>query len=76
VERTRAAWLESRLARVYDPRHVVHLGQASVPRHPPSRRRFRHERVENAAQIGPAIGRALASGGPYLVDVFIDGTFK
>ncbi|TMQ14584.1 MAG: thiamine pyrophosphate-binding protein, partial [Candidatus Rokuibacteriota bacterium] len=30
------------------------------------------QRVEKATEVGPAIGRALASGGPYLIDVRID----
>ena len=34
------------------------------------------ERVEKAPEIAPAIGRAFASGGPYLVDVRIDPAFK
>src|SRR2546427_54572 len=34
------------------------------------------ERVEKAPDIAPAIGRAFASGGPYLVDVRIDPAFK
>jgi len=34
------------------------------------------ELVEKSADIGPAIQRGLASGGPYLVDVRIDGSFK
>src|SRR5205814_2324233 len=34
------------------------------------------ERVEKAAEVGPAIGRGLASGGPYLIDVRIDPAFK
>ncbi len=33
------------------------------------------EQVEKAADVGPAIKRGLASGGPYLVDVHIDGSF-
>jgi benzoylformate decarboxylase len=32
-------------------------------------------RVEKAADIGPAVSRALASGGPHLVDVRIDPSF-
>jgi benzoylformate decarboxylase len=34
------------------------------------------ELVEKTADIGPGIHRGLASGGPYLVDVRIDGAFK
>jgi benzoylformate decarboxylase len=34
------------------------------------------ERVENAADIGPALGRALGAGGPFLLDVLLDPTFK
>jgi benzoylformate decarboxylase len=34
------------------------------------------EVVEKAAEVGSAIRRALASGGPYLLDVRIDGSFK
>ncbi len=34
------------------------------------------ELVEKTADIGPGIQRGLASGGPYLVDVRIDGSFK
>jgi benzoylformate decarboxylase len=34
------------------------------------------ERVEKTHDVGPAVGRALASGGPYLIDVKIDSTFK
>ncbi len=34
------------------------------------------ERVEKAADIGPALARGLASGGPYLLDVQVDATFK
>jgi thiamine pyrophosphate-dependent acetolactate synthase large subunit-like protein len=34
------------------------------------------ERVEKTQDVGSAIGRALASGGPYLIDVKIDATFK
>jgi len=34
------------------------------------------ERVEKAPEIAPAIGRAFASGGPYLVDVRIDPAFE
>jgi benzoylformate decarboxylase len=33
------------------------------------------ELVEKTADIGPGIHRGLASGGPYLVDVRIDGSF-
>jgi benzoylformate decarboxylase len=32
-------------------------------------------RVEKASDIGPAVGKALASGGPHLVDVRIDPSF-
>ena len=32
-------------------------------------------RVEKASDVGPAVGRALASGGPHLVDVRIDPSF-
>jgi benzoylformate decarboxylase len=34
------------------------------------------ELVEKTTDIGPGIHRGLASGGPYLVDVRIDGSFK
>ncbi len=34
------------------------------------------ERVDKAADVGPAMGRALASGGPYLIDAKIDPHFK
>jgi benzoylformate decarboxylase len=33
------------------------------------------ERVEKAAEIGPALSRALARGGPSLIDVEVDGSF-
>ncbi|HSB80647.1 MAG TPA: thiamine pyrophosphate-dependent enzyme, partial [Candidatus Methylomirabilis sp.] len=33
------------------------------------------ERVEKAAEIGPALLRALARGGPNLIDVAVDGAF-
>ena len=36
----------------------------------------RGERVEKTQDVGPALGRALASGGPALIDVKIDPTFK
>ena len=34
------------------------------------------EHVEKAGDVGSAIQRGLASGGPYVVDVRIDATFK
>jgi len=34
------------------------------------------QRVEKTTEVGPAVGRALASGGPYLIDVRIDPHFK
>jgi benzoylformate decarboxylase len=34
------------------------------------------ERVEKTADVGPAVGRALASGAPTLIDVRIDPSFK
>jgi len=34
------------------------------------------ELVEKSADVGPAMHRGLASGGPYLIDVRIDGAFK
>ncbi len=34
------------------------------------------ERVEKAADVGAAVGRALKSGGPALIDVRIDPSFK
>jgi thiamine pyrophosphate-dependent acetolactate synthase large subunit-like protein len=34
------------------------------------------EKIERASDVGAALGRGLASGGPYLLDVRIDGTFK
>jgi benzoylformate decarboxylase len=36
----------------------------------------RGERVDKTQDVGPALGRALASGGPCLIDVKIDPTFK
>jgi thiamine pyrophosphate-dependent acetolactate synthase large subunit-like protein len=32
--------------------------------------------VDKSADVGAALGRALASGGPYLLDVGIDPAFK
>jgi thiamine pyrophosphate-dependent acetolactate synthase large subunit-like protein len=32
--------------------------------------------VEKTADVGPALARGLKSGGPYLIDVRIDSTFK
>ena len=34
------------------------------------------ELVEKGVDVGAAVERGLASGGPYLVDVHIDGAFK
>ena len=34
------------------------------------------EHVEKTADVGPAVTRALKTGGPYLIDVRIDSTFK
>ncbi len=34
------------------------------------------ERVEKAPDVGRAVGRGLASGGPYLIDARIDSAFK
>ena len=34
------------------------------------------ELVEKTADIAPALKRGLGSGGPYLLDVRIDGSFK
>jgi benzoylformate decarboxylase len=34
------------------------------------------ERVEKAAEVGPALERGLAGGGPYLIDARIDPHFK
>ncbi|MBI4636367.1 MAG: thiamine pyrophosphate-binding protein [Candidatus Rokubacteria bacterium] len=34
------------------------------------------ERVEKVADVGPALGRGFASGGPYLLDARIDPAFK
>jgi benzoylformate decarboxylase len=34
------------------------------------------ERVEKTHDVGGAVGRGLASGGPYLIDVKIDAAFK
>ena len=34
------------------------------------------ERLEKTAEVGPAVVRAFASGGPYLLDVRIDPAFK
>jgi benzoylformate decarboxylase len=33
------------------------------------------ERVEKASEIGPALSRALARGGPSIIDVGVDGSF-
>ena len=32
------------------------------------------QRVERPEEIGPALRRALASGGPSLLDIILDGT--
>jgi len=32
-------------------------------------------RVEKASEVAPAVGRALADGGPYLIDAVIDPAF-
>jgi thiamine pyrophosphate-dependent acetolactate synthase large subunit-like protein len=34
------------------------------------------ETVEKAADVGSALKRGMASGGPYLVDVRIDGALR
>jgi benzoylformate decarboxylase len=34
------------------------------------------QRVEKTADVGPAVARALASGGPALIDVHLDRSFK
>jgi len=34
------------------------------------------ELCEKTADVGPALKRGLGSGGPYLLDVRIDGSFK
>ena len=34
------------------------------------------EHIDKAADVGAAVGRGLASGGPYLLDVTIDAAFK
>ena len=34
------------------------------------------ELVEKTADVGPAMKRGLDSGGPYLIDARIDGSFK
>jgi benzoylformate decarboxylase len=34
------------------------------------------ERVEKTSEVGPALTRALARGGPVLLDVALDGAFK
>ena len=34
------------------------------------------EMVEKASEIGSALNRGMASGGPYLVDVRIDGALR
>jgi benzoylformate decarboxylase len=34
------------------------------------------ERVEKAPDVAPALGRGLASGGPYLIDARLDASFK
>ena len=34
------------------------------------------ERVDKASDVAPALGRGLASGGPYMLDVRIDPAFK
>jgi benzoylformate decarboxylase len=36
----------------------------------------RAERIEKVAEVGPALGRALASTGPTLLDVGLDRAFK
>ena len=36
----------------------------------------RAERIEKATEVGPALGRALATAGPTLLDVELDRTFK
>jgi benzoylformate decarboxylase len=36
----------------------------------------RAERIEKATEVGPAVGRALATPGPTLLDVELDRTFK
>jgi benzoylformate decarboxylase len=36
----------------------------------------RAERIEKAAEVGPALGRALAAPGPTLLDVELDRSFK
>jgi thiamine pyrophosphate-dependent acetolactate synthase large subunit-like protein len=34
------------------------------------------EMVDKAAEVAPALGRGLASGGPYLIDVRIDSSLR
>jgi benzoylformate decarboxylase len=34
------------------------------------------ERVEKTADVAPALGRGLAGGGPYLLDVRVDPTVR
>jgi len=34
------------------------------------------ERIEKVADVGPALGRGFASGGPYLIDARIDPAVK
>jgi len=36
----------------------------------------RAERIEKAAEVGPALSRALAAPGPTLLDVELDRSFK
>jgi benzoylformate decarboxylase len=36
----------------------------------------RAERIEKTADVGPALGRALATRGPTLLDVELDRSFK
>jgi benzoylformate decarboxylase len=51
-----------------DPRvHFVRLAESLG---------VRAERIEKAADVGPALGRALATSGPTLLDVELDRTFK
>ena len=34
------------------------------------------ERIEKTAEVGPALARAFAAGGPTLIDVGLDRAFK
>ena len=42
----------------------------------PSRCGVRGERIEKAADVGPALGRAIAAPGPTVLEVQLDRSFK